>query len=144
MLDQETHSQHFSASDLPLISEFPSSPASPRARRQGRLHWPIQERHQSWITDWSDPLIPFQTRNQTNGPHCCVKACCQLWAMLHLHQPRSTLLSGTSSSQIQVLGRTPGTPTQPHLMALILSPLISASALLVTRLVWWWRTHAQG
>lgn len=33
MLDQETHSQHFSASDLPLISELPSSPASPRAKR---------------------------------------------------------------------------------------------------------------
>lgn len=58
-LDQETHSQHFSASDLPLISELPSSPASARAMGQGRPRWPTQERQQSWITDGSDPPILF-------------------------------------------------------------------------------------
>jgi len=47
--DQETHSQHFSASDLPLISEFPSPSASPRAMGQGRPHRTTQERQRSWI-----------------------------------------------------------------------------------------------
>lgn len=48
-----------------------------------------------------------------NGPHCLVKACCQLWGIFHLHQPKGTLLGGTSSSQTWVLGCTPSTPAQP-------------------------------
>lgn len=86
-------------------------------------------------------LTSLFIRNQTNGPHCCAKAVSSA--------PPSPAPKHSPQGLEQLPDSGPGavypsTATQPHLMALTLSPLSPAGALLVTKPAWWSRIHGQG